>query len=81
MLIVKNKSPSKRQDKWAVYGEYGGYFTNLKDAKKSAKEASNLSDDKRCSVWLIADGCCYIDYEDGKLARDGWTVKKADYGL
>ena len=63
-----------RKEKWAVYGEYGGYFTNLKDACKCAKQASE--EDGASSVWLIANGCSYIDYENGKKVRDGWTIKK-----
>ena len=65
-----------RKEKWHVYGEYGGAFTNLKAAKKCAKEASTLNEDKHSEVWLIEDGCHYIEYENGKLIRDGWTVKK-----
>lgn len=66
-----------RKEKWAVYGEYGGSFTNLKDAKLCAKEASKTEEyDYECCIWLIEDGCNYIDYENGKLIRDGWTIKK-----
>lgn len=63
-----------RQDKYAVYGEYGGYFTNMREAKACAREASEI--EGSAEVWLIADGCCYIEYENGKLTRDGWTIKK-----
>lgn len=65
-----------RKDKWAVYGEYGGTFTNLKDAKRCAREASKIEEDKESEVWLISDGCHYIEYKDGKLVRDGWTIKR-----
>jgi hypothetical protein len=65
-----------RKDKWVVYGEYGDTFTNLKDAKTCAKEASTLEKDKTSEVWLIEDGCNYVEYKDGKLIRDGWTIKK-----
>ena len=62
-----------RKDKWHVYGEYGGEFTNLKDAKKCAKEASIY--EGKSEVWLTEDGCHYIEYKNGKLIRDGWTKK------
>lgn len=65
-----------RKEKWQVYGEHGGTFTNLKDAKKCAKEASTLEDRKSSEIWLIEDGCNYIEYHNGKLVRDGWTKKK-----
>lgn len=63
-----------RKDKWAVYGEYGGYFTNLKEACKCAKEASKIEGSS--SVWLIEDGCIYIGYKNGKKVFDGWTIKR-----
>jgi len=66
----------KRSQKYQVYGEYGGTSTNLRDAKNCAKEASTLNEDKQSGVWLIEDGCQYIEYGDGKLIRDGWTIKK-----
>lgn len=63
-----------RNYKWAVYGEYGGSFTNLKDAKACAKESSTTAENNYCAyVWLIEDGCNYFKYENGKLTRDGWT--------
>jgi len=65
-----------RKDKWQVYGEFGGIFTNLKDAQKCAKEASTLNDDLESEVWLIEDGGSYIEYKNGKMVRDGWTRKK-----
>lgn len=65
-----------RKDKWQVYGEYGDTFTNLKDAKACAREASTLEESKHSEVRLIEDGCHYIEYHDGKLVRDGWTVKR-----
>ena len=64
----------KRKDKWAVYGEYGDTFTNLRDAKRCAKESSRLGGEG--AVYLIEDGCHYIEYENGKLVRDGWTIRK-----
>lgn len=59
----------RRKMKWWVHGEFGGQFTNLKEAKACAKEAS------KTAVWLIGDGCHYIEYENGKCVRDGWTIK------
>ena len=65
-----------RKDKWHVQGEYGGYFTNLKDAKECAKDASMTPEyDYTCKIWLIEDGCWYIEYKNGKISRDGWTIK------
>lgn len=72
---------------WEVYGEYGGTFSRLDDAKKCAQFASTTSEyDFRSSVWK--DGSCYIDYENGKLVRDGWTLpslkrtgKKAKFNI
>lgn len=66
-----------RKDKWAVYGEYGGYFTNLKDAKECAKEASKSPEyDFTAEVWNLDDGFWYIKYHNGRLVWDGWTIKK-----
>lgn len=65
------------KEKWAVYGEYGGNFTNLKGARLCAKEASKTQEhDYEANVTLIADGCTYIDYKNGKCTRDGWTIKR-----
>lgn len=58
---------------WDVYGEYGGSFSRLEEAKKCAQFASTTSDyDYKAAIWK--DGTCYIDYENGKLVRDGWTL-------
>lgn len=66
----------RRKMKWWVHGEFGGQFTNLKDAKACAKEASKTAEhDYSAEVWLIEDGCHYIEYENGKCVRDGWTIK------
>jgi hypothetical protein len=65
-----------RIEKWSVYGEYGGHFTNLKDAKICAKEYSIISPDEVISIYLESNGCYYIDYQNGKIIRDGWTIKK-----
>lgn len=67
-------------DKYQVYGESGGTFSNLKEAKACAKAASMLTDDKTSEVWLIADGCHYIDYINGKCVRDGWANRRAAGG-
>lgn len=64
-----------RKDKWGVHGEYGGTFTNLDDAKLCAREASKTPEyDYEASVYNIQDGMYYIDYENGKLVRDGWSL-------
>lgn len=65
-----------RREKWAVYGEYGGRFTNLKDAKACARQASRYEADRESEVRLEDNGCYYFKYEDGKLVYDGWTIKK-----
>ena len=65
----------KRKVKWAVYGEFGGYFTNLKDAKECAKQYSISEPDEEISILLIKDGCYYIDYLNGKCIRNGWDKK------
>lgn len=66
-----------QKDKWFVSGEYGGTFTNLKDAKQFAKEASRTPEhDYKASVMLIENGLFYIDYEHGKCVRDGWTIRR-----
>lgn len=72
---------------WEVYGEYGGTFSRLEDAKKCAQSASTTPEyDFQASVWK--DGTCYIDYENGRLSRDGWTLpslkrtgKKAKFNI
>lgn len=62
------------KEKWEVYGEYGGRFSNLDDARICAKEASKTPEyDYEASIWNIQDGMNYIDYENGKCVRDGWT--------
>lgn len=65
-----------RKMKWWVCGseDIGGEFTNLKDAKACAKEASEYCGEAQ--IYLIEDGCHYIDYENGKCIRDGWTIRK-----
>lgn len=62
----------ERKEKWAIYGENGGYFTNLKDAKAHAKQTSIDNKDEEISILLMADGCYYIDYMNGKCTRNGW---------
>lgn len=63
-----------QREKWQVFGEYGGTFTNLDDARKCAKYASTTEEhDYSESVYNLDDGTYYIDYENGKCVRDGWT--------
>lgn len=63
--------------KWSVFGEYGGNFNRLEDAKKCAQEASKYPEhDYQSSVYNNSDGSYYIDYEHGKLVRDGWSLPK-----
>lgn len=64
------------KDRWWVPGEYGGSFTNLKDAKRCAREASRVNEDRASTVWRIQDGFWYIEYTNGRLTYDGWTIKK-----
>lgn len=74
---LKEKIDEYKHDKWAVFGEYGGRFSNLKDAKECAKEASKTEEyDYEASVYNMHDGFYYIDYKNGKCIRDGWTIKK-----
>jgi len=68
---AKERYPHYR---WKVFGEYGGSFTNLKDAKKCAQTASSYSNDE-VSVYNTEDGSYYIDYKNGKCIRDGWTPR------
>ncbi len=66
-----------RKEKYAVYGEFGGRFTNLKEAKKCARFCSTREEHNfESEVYLISDGCSYIDYEDGKCVCDRWTIRK-----
>ena len=69
------KRTRQRRIKWAVYGEYGGQFTNLREACACAKEASLLTPGEEIGVELLDDGCVYLDYLDGKCIRDGWTKR------
>lgn len=63
------------QERWEVYGEYGGRFARLEDARVCAKEASMTPEyDYSASIWNIKDALCYITYEHGKCVRDGWTL-------
>ena len=63
-----------RKNKWTVYGEYGGSFTNLKAACECAKAFSLIEDykDDEICVWLIEEGSWYIAYKNGKKVFDGW---------
>ena len=61
--------------KWEVYGEYGGRFSNLDDARICAREASKTPEyNYEASIWNIQDGMNYIDYKHGRCVRDGWTL-------
>lgn len=66
----------QHNDKWVVYGEYGGSFTNLQEAKQCAKEYSTESPNEEINIVLIENGCYYFDYLNGKCIRDGWTIKR-----
>lgn len=60
--------------RWFVGGQYGGEFTNLKDAKKCAREASKTPEyNYKSTIRYLDDGCYYLDFENGKCVRDGWT--------
>jgi len=62
------------KEKWEVYGEYGGRFTNLDDAKRCAREASKTEEyGYEATIWNIQDGMNYIEYKNGKCVRDGWA--------
>jgi hypothetical protein len=70
---------------WEIYGEGGGQFTNLKDARDTAKEFSKQGNDYDgytgepgdVSIWK--DGSIYFTYKNGKVFFDGWTLKKTYY--
>lgn len=67
----------KKRDKWFVPGEFGGTFTNLREARICAKEASKTKEHRfEATVMLLGDGMYYIDYEGGKCVRDGWKIRK-----
>lgn len=67
----------QRKEKWEVYGQYGGRFTNLKDAHACAKEASIAEPDEEVGIYNIEEYICYIDYLNGKCIRDGWKRARA----
>ena len=70
---------------WEIYGEGGGQFTNLKDARDTAKEFSKQGNDYDgytgepgdVSIWK--DGSLYFTYRKGKVVFDGWTLKQHYY--
>ena len=70
------KKTRQRRMKWAVYGEYGDQFTNLREACRCAKEYSKICPDEEIDVWLLDDGCNYLTYKNGECIRDGWTIKR-----
>lgn len=72
----KKKRTRNPKVKWEVPGQFGGTYTNVNNAKWYAKEASKLNADKKSAVYMIEDGLCYIEYEDGKCVKDIWTKKR-----
>lgn len=70
---------------WEIYGEGGGQFNNLKDAREQAKEFSKVGNDyegytgKPGEVSIWKDGSIYFTYKNGKVFFDGWTLKKTYY--
>lgn len=66
----------ERKEKWIVYGEYGGSFTNLADARICAREYSKSELNEEISIWNDEDGMYYINYLNGKCIRDGWNRPK-----
>ena len=69
---------------WEVYGEGGGQFNNLKDARQCAKEFSLEGNDLdgygepgEVNIWK--DGTLFMTYDKGKLVYDGWTIKRYTY--
>ena len=72
-----NQLPDNAPNVWRVFGSYGGIFSNLKDAKRCAREVSTYEEENyEASVYRQNDGCYYIDYKNGRLVRDGWTINK-----
>lgn len=60
--------------KWFVGGQYGGEFSNLKDAKKCAREASKTPEYNFKAKIMHRVNChCYFEYENGKCILDEWT--------
>jgi hypothetical protein len=66
-----------KKEKWFVEGEYGGMFSNLRDVRNCAKYCSTTREHEyKSRVYDYQNWIGYIDYENGKCVRDGWTVKK-----
>jgi hypothetical protein len=63
-----------KNEKWAVWGLYGGQFTNLKEACKCAKNAS--IEEGEAYVTEIKTDTNYILYKNGKKVFDGWIIKR-----
>lgn len=63
------KVPMKGKHTYQVYGEYGGEFTNYKDALKCAKEASKTKEYCfECEIYV--DNSVWFDkYINGKLVK------------
>lgn len=69
---------------WEVYGEGGGQFNNLKDAKECAKQFSmegseldGYGEPGEVSIWK--DGTLYFTYKNGKVLFDGWSLTQQYY--
>lgn len=66
---------------WEIYGEGGGSYSTLGEAKKAAKEFSRMGNEMdgfsgepgEVNIWK--DGTLYFTYNNGKLTFDGWTRK------
>lgn len=72
----KKKRTRNPKVKWEVSGQFCGTYTNVNNAKWYAKQASKLNDAKKSGVYMIDDGLCYIEYENGKCVKDIWTKKR-----
>lgn len=61
------KVPIKGKHTYQVYGEYGGEFTNYKEAVKCAREASKYID---CEVEIWIDNSIWYDsFKNGKVVK------------
>lgn len=64
---LKMKVPIKGKHTYQVYGEYGGEFTNYKEAMKCAREASKYTD---CEIEIWIDNSTWYDsFKNGKLVK------------
>lgn len=64
------KVPVKGRHLYQVYGEYGGEFSNYKDAVKCARYASTTVEyNYESEIWV--DGSVWYDkFKNGKLVRE-----------